>query len=256
MSRSLALDGSAIESVLLWAAQRHVPLSVSILKEGSWRILRSFLAGFDPVAKVIRISYPVVPEAATPPEIAAGDELGIAFRRGHKKCAFVTTVLLRQLDRPVGASPVDTLVIRCPDRLRDLQRRCYQRFIIPPSRFVPVRLWQGGLARTGEPTWPICSGRVANISLGGLLVDIRAEHNPRLSIGDGVGVEITHDPGQPPLSVDAQYRHCVATGEGRMGLGLQFVGLEHDRPGRTDIAALAEFIKSLRAAGARIDPEE
>lgn len=256
---TVAIHGSVADAVipiLLWAAQRQVQLAVTVLKDGSWRLLRSYLSRFDPASGVLQIAFPIFLDAQPPPEIMIGDELGVSFRRGHKKCVFVAKVLLRQLENLPEGKQVDSLLVRSPKRIRDIQRRCYQRVIVPDGHFVPVRLWMGGLPDDGQPSWPICSGRLANVSLGGTLADIRAEHNPRLSIGDVVGVEITHAPNQPPLTADAQYRHCVTLGPGRMGLGLQFLGLEHDRPGRSDIGVLAYFIKSLRAVGARIDPEE
>lgn len=256
MNHANTLNEQSVRSILAWAAERQSPISASLLTEGRWCILRSQLMQYDPAGHALKILYPFVAEEGRQPEITIGQELGISLRRGHKKCVFVCRVLMRQSDHSDSGQRVDCLILRAPRQMRELQRRVYQRVIIPEDRFVAVRLWQGSLPSQGEPCWPICSGRAANISLGGVLVDIRSEQNPRLGVGELVGVEITHMPSKPPLALEAQYRHCLMTGPERMGLGLQFLGLEHDRPNRTSIAELAGFVRGLRAAGARIDRED
>ncbi|RIK65726.1 MAG: hypothetical protein DCC65_12015 [Planctomycetota bacterium] len=256
MSRAATLDETSLRSILTWAAERQAPVTASLISEGRWCNLRSHVIRYDGQAHVLQIVYPISTDTMAPPEITAGEELGLSLRRGHKKCVFVCQVLMRRLDKGGDGQALDTLVVRAPRQMRELQRRVYQRVIIPEERFIATRLWQGGLPSPGEPCWPICSGRVANMSLGGMLMDIRADQNPRLGVGDVVGVEITHMPGREPLMAEAQYRHCVMTGADRIGIGLQFVGLEHERPGRTGISELAEFVRSLRAGGARIDREE
>ena len=61
-----------------------------------------------------------------------------------------------------------------------------------------------------------------------------------------VGVELTPWPGKPSLFVEAQYRHCTMTHSERLGLGLQFLGLERELPGRTSMTQFSEFVAGLR----------
>lgn len=256
MSHAAIVNEQSLRSILTWAAQRQSPLTASILAEGRWCNLRSHIVRYDLATNVLQIVYPIATDTMAPPEITVGEELGISLRRGHKKCVFVCQVLMRRMDKSEEGQPLDTLVVRAPRSMREMQRRVYQRVIIPEERFIAARLWQGGLPVQGAPCWPICSGRVSNISLGGLLMDIRCDQNPRLGVGDTVGVEITQVPGQEPLTAEAQYRHCLMTGSGRIGIGLQFLGLEHDRPGRTTISQLADFVRSLRVSGAQYERED
>jgi c-di-GMP-binding flagellar brake protein YcgR len=247
MTRSMVLDADSAVSILAWAAQRQMPITASLLTEGRWCNLRSHMIRYDAERNVIQIVYPISLDTGAPPEIAAGEELGISLRRGHKKCIFVSPVLMRSQDQSADGQAVDTLVVRGPAQMRELQRRVYQRVMIPQDRFIAVKLWQGGLPAADSATWPLCSGRLDNASVGGILVDIRSDQNPRLGVGDLVGVEITTAPGRAPIIAEAQYRHCVMRGPGRMGLGLQFLGLEHDLPDRTNISQIADFVRALRA---------
>jgi hypothetical protein len=91
---------------------------------------------------------------------------------------------------------------------------------------------------------------VSNISVGGVMVDIRADQNPRLCVGDLVGLEITVVQGRKPMLLEGQYRHCTLTGPDRIGLGMQLLGLEHEVPGRASITDVAELVRNLMRGGA------
>jgi hypothetical protein len=246
MNPTHLLDAAGQCKVLEWAQSKQVALTVSVLPAAQWNHLRSQLLRYDAGQSLLQIVYPVSGDRLTPPEIVAGQELGISFRRGHKKCIFVSPVVMRQVDATPGGNAIETLILRAPRTVREMQRRLYQRVIIPPDRMIPAKLWQGGAPQPDEACWPICAGRVGNVSLGGMLLDVRVDQNPRLSVGEVVGVEITSRPGKPPLLVQAQYRHCVLLGSERLGLGLQFIGFEQDMPGRATLTEVADFIRELR----------
>lgn len=253
MSRCSTLESQSIQTVLAWAASKEAPLTISVQCGGQWYNLRSQLKQFDETQGLLEILYPISPLGGASPEYEPGTQMGVTFRRGHKKCAFVGSVLLRRRACGSDGQPVDLLILRMPERMRELQRRSYQRITLPADRFIPVKLWQGGAPMAGETNWPLCAGKIGNISLGGLLVDIRREHNPRLSVGETVGVEIQVSPGMPPIVADGQYRHCAASGTDRMGLGVQFLGLEQELPGRSTLAQIATFVNEMRKYATKIE---
>ncbi len=247
MSTKAVLDNDTRCAVLKWAAERDMVLNVSLLTEGRTCVLRSHFIRFDPDQSVAQIAYPTPVENAVAAEISVGDKLGLSFRRSHKKCIFVGTVMTRCRETSESGEAVDTLVVRVPGEIRELQRRAYQRIVVPPENFIAVKIWQGGMGGSIESSsWPVCAGRVSNISLGGLLVDIRSDQNPRLGVGDIVGIEITPLRGSQPIVIEGQYRHCTTTDTDRIGLGLQFLGLEHEIAGRTPIGEVADFVKSIQ----------
>jgi len=251
MSHGTLLAQAGRRSVLQWAVQRKTAINVSLLTDDCWHSLRSHLIHFDPDQGLLQIAYPISSSDGPPPELPPGEQLGISFRRGHKKCVFVSPVIMRRTDTTSTGKRMDTLLVRVPREMRELQRRAYQRIDVPPDRFIAVKLWQGGLTSPDETSWPLCAGRLTNVSVGGILVDIRVDQNPRLSVGDIVGLEITVTQGQTPLLAEAQYRHCTMTGSDRIGLGLQFLGLEHDLPHRASITQIADFVRSLQRGNTR-----
>lgn len=232
-------------NALDWALENEAALSICLLPENRYNNMRSQFVGRDADHGLLQILYPICGDHQAPPEIVTGTELGLSFRRGHKKCMFASSVVTRQSARLNDGTTADTLVIRAPDEIREMQRRLYQRVTVPEDRLVPCKLWQGEPSKNGV-AWPICAGRINNLSLGGVLLDIRAEHNPRLSVGEIVGVEITVRPNQPSLMTDGQYRHCSLMGTDRLGIGIQFVGLEKETAGRATLTQIAEFIRELR----------
>jgi c-di-GMP-binding flagellar brake protein YcgR len=248
MNPTNVLDTAGQCKVLQWAQSKQIALTISVLPDAHWNHLRSQLVRFDSDQGLLQIVYPMAAEhsGGVLPEIVAGQELGVSFRRGHKKCIFVSPVVMRQADTLSTGQTIDTLILRAPRTVREMQRRLYQRITIPPDRLIAAKLWQGGVPSGNEACWPLCAGRVGNISLGGLLLDIRAEQNPRLTVGELVGVEITTRPGKTPLLAAAQYRHCVLLSQERLGLGLQFIGFEADTPGRATLTEVADFVRELR----------
>jgi len=246
MSHGRAIDTQAGESILQWGAERQVVLAVSLSLDGRWSNLRAQFHRYDGAQRLAQITFPILAEGLAPPEIPPGERVGVAFRRGHKKCIFVGQVVMRKAEVDSDGRTLDTLLLRVSNGLRELQRRVYRRVTVPHERFIAVKLWEGGAPAPEEPCWPLCSGRLGNISVGGLLIEIRADQNPRLTVGDHVGVEITAGVGRPPLLIEAQYRHCCLQVADRLGLGLQFIGLEHDLPGRSPIEHVAEFVRTLQ----------
>jgi c-di-GMP-binding flagellar brake protein YcgR len=246
MTNAEVIAASDVGAVLSWARDRGVPITASVADRDYWRNLRSQLLAYDPAEESFRILYPLVMDGGAPPDIAAGAELGVSFRQGHKKIVFVGKVVGRATHLCAGGERVDALIVKAPRQIQRLQRRAYQRTIVPDDRRIIVKLWQAGPPDDGTTTWPLCTGRLANISLGGILLDAPRDQNPRLSVGDCAGVEIRPAPSRPPLIAVVQYRHCIAIGSDRIGLGLQFLGMEHHQSGRASLAEMAAFVKSLR----------
>lgn len=231
------LEVASHESMLSWAAERHVDVNVTQCIDGEWQTFRAVFGSFDAQKNTIvlqEVAEKQSPNAVLQPDV----EVGVAFRRGHKKCLFTTKITGQE---------GDTLLLQEPTSVRAVQRRAYQRVNIPSHRFIPVKVWEGSLPNSGEVCFPVCSGRVANISMGGVLVDVRSDQNPRLQEGDMVGIEIIRRPDVKPLLLEGQFRHCVTTEDvERISLGFQFLGLEHDLPGRSGLSEVAEYVRGVR----------
>ena len=61
-------------------------------------------------------------------DVRAGEHVGVAFRRGHKKCVFTSVVLERQEYDRNSDAPVPALTLSWPESMQELQRRAMAAF--------------------------------------------------------------------------------------------------------------------------------
>lgn len=238
MKTDANLTAEAQSRVLDWAVRRRESISLSMRRAAGWQVLRASFSKLDERNGRLEVTLPAT-ELDGGVEIAPGEELGVSFRRGHKKCVFSTTVV----EHRVSAGSDSVLLLAVPESMREFQRRAYQREVIPAGWRIPVKLLIHGDNGTDSP---FCTGQLKDISAGGLQMELMADEHPRMAIGAPVLIEIKLARNSPPLRLDAVYRHASA-GPGRhVGLGLQFVGLEASSAGRETLAALARFIAELR----------
>ncbi|MGB9625672.1 MAG: flagellar brake protein [Phycisphaerae bacterium] len=230
MSTVLTVEPTRRDQALDEAVSRNVPIVLSVRDGVSWAVHKSRFLGSNRVAKRLYIECPppAAPESP-PPEVRRGEAVGVAFRRGHKKCVF-TAVMLGQEDYgPDGGSPVPALALSWPDSLQELQRRAYYRVSVPPHKTVKVELWQGGAAcrkKAGSAEWPSYTGRLMDLSAGGMCLVLPPNRNPRLDAGDAVGLEFQPEPGGPAFLLNGLVRYVDPAPDGATTVGLQFVGLE------------------------------
>ncbi|HWL93394.1 MAG TPA: hypothetical protein VNT79_07650 [Phycisphaerae bacterium] len=236
-------EADALEAVLRWAVEKRIEANVSYSEGARWISLRTNFLQYDSENNILQLAVlregrETGPSGSLP---GPGHSVGISFRRGHRKCLFLSTLLLVQ----PGNGDSETLIVRVPKQVRSVQRRAYQRVVVPEGHFVAAKIWEGGAPQKGAVAWPVCSGKLINISMGGALVEARVDQNPRLSSGEIVGIEITARPGVS-LLFDGMFRHSVASGACHLGLGFHFPALEHETPGRSSISDLSEFINRVR----------
>ncbi len=144
MTGGKALDTDSGGSILQWAAERRATLTASLSAGGRWSNLRAQFYRYDPRQQLVQITFPIAAEGSPPPEIPPGEKVGISFRRGHKKCILVGRAVMRKVENDTDGSPLDTLLVRVSDGLRELQRRVYRRVTIPRDRIIAVKVWEGG----------------------------------------------------------------------------------------------------------------
>jgi c-di-GMP-binding flagellar brake protein YcgR len=237
MSVCGVLTGEAPVRVFHWAASRNEALTVSLRRGTEVVLLRSAFLDVDDKHRLLRIVHPQTTDDAAPPEIVPGERIGIAFRRGHKKCVFTGTVAALQR----GGAEQPCVIVAMPDEVDEFQRRAYQRVVVPADRVIAVRVWQG---TAGDRAF--LTGALHDLSAGGVQIYLDGSEPPRLRPGSGLVVELPIRPGEPPLRVRAAHRHTTAMKDGRVALGVQFVGLELEPDGIRTLRAIARTVCEWR----------
>ncbi|MBN1489020.1 MAG: PilZ domain-containing protein [Phycisphaerae bacterium] len=247
MSVMSILAAEACDAALEQALARGEPVVLSLERSDAWLVAKSRFLGAASPGHQLLVQYPDASEGdGQRPEIQTGENIGVAFRRGHKKCVFTAIVLATGHYTPSDGEPIESLALSWPAEVQELQRRAYYRVPVPGNRFVPVKFWEGSANRQDGPgrRWaPTHTGQLADISVGGMRVVLPAAQNPRLHEGDAVGIEFQPDINQPPFVLDTQFRYANETPDSQISIGLQFVGLETSPQGQELLHRLFRVVR-------------
>jgi len=248
--RPYALTGLQRDELLAEAVQQGTLLTLTQKAKSRWQTHKSRLLDMAPGRRALIVAYPTAAEGQTP-EFLRGEQLGVALRHRNRKCLFAATVLdaNRMTGDQQGEGSLGSLWLSWPERIEQLQRRVYYRAPVPADAPIDVRLWPGGLTPE-DPTAPHLppgiSGRVLDLSVGGMRVGIAAGDDPGLQLNEVVGMAFSPEPHQPPLVLEACFRHAEPLHPSGLSLGLQFVGIELSPTGQIVLARLARTVSRLQ----------
>lgn len=212
---------------------RRTRVTITTRTPAGWRMTSGVFQSLDADALVwVRLNE--TRDGSAPVEFATEQDVGLTFRRGHKKCLCHTIV--RAVTHRDG-SPALGLVL--PEQIQELQRRVFERTMVPPGRTIqievrPLQGQAGGAA----------SGTLDDVSAGG--VRVRVGVIEPLQLGATYQCRFLPSPGCEGLTLDAVLRHAEAPVNGRASLGFQFIGLEASAAGYEQLLDLARFVKSLQ----------
>jgi len=230
---------------LLQAATGRAPLVLNARISDRWIIMKSRFCGVDREHGRLLIEYASQPEHGQA-EIDIGQNIGISFRRGHKKCVFEAQVIGQQRSGLEGTCPVPTLSLRWPDRIQEFQRRLYRRAKVPPRVTIPVDLRPQN-TRSAEAAGGVpCRGLMLDLSAGGMNIALPTEKRTRLKPGDTVTCTFALEPGQPPQEISGRLRHCEHAPGGHLRVGLQFLGLEASAEGCQTLQRIGQAANRFR----------
>ncbi|HEY3244078.1 MAG TPA: PilZ domain-containing protein [Phycisphaerae bacterium] len=238
------------DEILLEAAAQLTPVVLTARTAECWQVYKSRLLSAEPGQRLLVERSDNTPGG--PPEIAPGEELGVTFRRGHRKCMFSARVQ-PPASVVLGDRRHTALVLSWPDWMQEFQRRVYQRVAPPPDQSIEVHVWRGGAeqrpASSAAAGSGVHVGAVCDLSVGGMAMTLAGVHP--LRAGDALGCAFSARPNDEPFVLDATLRHVGRDAEGRSVLGLQFVGLETSGYGREAVTRLAKTVTGFHRLQSR-----
>lgn len=247
MPTIVSLTNEQLDEAIASAAQRHLPITVTIRDQDSWRILHSRFLSID--SEHLLIEMPSFDGQSAPDLFEAADRIGLSFKLKHYKHICAATV--------AGASEITTddgskstvLSLCLPTQMQRVQRRVFSRVNVPANRIVRASFWVGGLdaePTQASPQMPVWNGQVANISAGGAQVRCPKEITEALDFGETVGMHISFGLAQETVSTDAQYRHLEPSPDQEALIGFQFVGLEQTPKGQESLSQIGAWMNRFR----------
>lgn len=253
MSVVLTVVKENLDQILQDSIERRNLLVLTHDSPQGWRMFNSRFVGGAPSSHVFQIETPVARAGRDAQLPRRGDTLGVTFRFGHKKCMFSTILESIEVDGDEGMA-----ALRWPDRLQQLGRRAYERARPPKDVIIAVRFWRtdatrgeaaGGIrssSREGSEDRAVCHGQLENLSAGGIRVRV-ADPN-QIQVGDAYRCIFAPRPGKPSVILDAIVRHSEAAHQGRMSVGLQFVGMESAPQSRRTLDRLVRMVNEFQRA--------
>ena len=237
--------GQQRDDILAEATQRETPLTLTHRTDEGWVSYSArFLEVVSP-GRILGITAPVPRRAYVSVPVPLSKPVGAAFRKGHKKCLFTSTL--------EGPDPMDApgmFTLSWPDELHQVRRRAYERAAPPPGMIIPVRFWCVARAMgAGSFDERVRYGELEDLSAGGM----------RVLVADTEGIDerstyrcvVQVRAHAAPLVLEAVLRHREAAVGGRTSLGLGFMGLEANDEGRETLGEIARIVSQFqRSEGA------
>ncbi|MCK4660823.1 MAG: PilZ domain-containing protein [Phycisphaerae bacterium] len=240
MDRMRYVEPSRQDEILAEAIEKTTPVVVTTSKGTAWVTHKSHFLAAPGLEHRLLLHAPLTAESGSTTAVLRGEQIGISFRRGHKKCMFGTVV------EDLQEYP-QAIVLAWPEQMQEFQRRVYYRSAPPRGTTVDVRYWVAEEAVRSSATQPpenAYHGTLQDLSVGGIRIETN-EH-PVLSIGQTVVCHFSYKRGAPPLTIHATVRHLQDEARGGESLGLQFVGLETTPGGRKRLVRLAQIVSELQ----------
>lgn len=247
MTQLLNVDEARRDEILIDAADRLVQVTISRRVDDGWGTYKSVLLQADSQGRCLVIQQPLPAEGHPPPELVAGEIVGLSFRRGHKKC-MCSVEITRLLAYPLDGESLPAFEVLWPDKLQEMQRRVYYRADVPKGRRIEVNVWDGGTRGRQAAQLrdvPNHVGLLQDLSAGGCSVLFNAARDPQLEDGDTVGLQFQPDPRSAPILMDAVFRHAEHISNEQIALGFQFVGLEMTPEGRSLLQSLSRIVSTF-----------
>ncbi|QOJ13237.1 MAG: PilZ domain-containing protein [Planctomycetia bacterium] len=228
------------------AGQRALAV-VTVQSAGSWQSFKARFLEADPKGRFFVLEHEPC-DADALPALAPGQYTGVSFRHRSRKVLFATVVEAKGKFMFNDATSVSAVRYRWPDTVLELQRRSYQRTLIPGVVKLLANIWPGSAAdrnqvQHGQIT--VVTGTMMDLSCGGTLVRTGLGTPPAWPADAPLGVELQLPDGRAPVTLDARYRGSRPDEQGRMCIAIQFIGLEVSLDGRLLLQRISKNVQQL-----------
>jgi c-di-GMP-binding flagellar brake protein YcgR len=223
------------------AVRERALVVITVQEDDDWRTFKCRFLERDPNGRFFVLDYQT-DNGQAPPPIVPGQYVGVSFRYKSRKVMFSTVIEAKGRYVLDDKTSIPAMRYRWPETMTELQRRAYFRTEVPAGTTVPVKYWEGGLNNRGRDDAPAGDGQLADMSCGGCLVRLPGDA-PVWDNDATVGLEISLPDGKPPILVNANYRGTRVDEEGRLGVAVQFVGLELSVDGRVVLQRISGVVQ-------------
>jgi c-di-GMP-binding flagellar brake protein YcgR len=241
------IDKRRQNELLNEAVRRRTLIQLNCLHRGQWEVFQSRFLGIDLAEQELIIERPEMETGGADDTVSIepGQNIGVAFRRGHRKHVFSTAVVGTVTLNSKKNKPTEALRLEWPETMQEMQRRLYYRVPIPPKITIPVDVWDAKSNNTTEAN-AIYRGRLMDVSAGGLSISLPSDADPDWTQNQTLHCRFSPGRGERPLELNSRFRHAEPTDSGDRQIGLQFVGLDTSPNGQEAIRKISRMTQQFR----------
>ena len=240
------LNGAESRRILQSIVEKKIQAAMCYLSRGKWHVAKVLPVRVDDngLAVVILPATPLAPDGVhqlsewkpRPVNIHIGQSVGASLKYEGGKFVFETKVADFEF---LPAATGGVIMLELPEQMELISRRSFFRVRIPEKLNIEVDIRHRSFRQNSQPekSW---QGRLIDLSAGGLQIAVPILQGPDFSEGQFVQAGFSPLPSETPLEFSAQIRDILPTADGLcLCYGLQIVGLEASKEGRTTLARLA-----------------
>jgi len=202
------------------AITSRVTVMVNARTDKGWMMLRSRFLTCDELNTTLSIERPRTSHNSKA-ALARGQNVGLSFRHGHKKCVFETEVL-----ESGSIERNEPITLAWPAEIDQLQRRLYVRTEVPSQMTIPVDIRHRNNVSENPHQDKASRGVMLDLSAAGMSIALRETKTSRWRVGQTVTCAFALGQENRPWELTGQLRHCEKSSQGHLRVGLQFVGLD------------------------------
>ncbi len=227
------------------AAEAAIPVVVSVQdnNSGHWVPCSSRLLGLGDDALLLELPRPYGSD--TPREFVPGEELCVTFRLNSDKLICRSIVI--RCGTETLADGIEAPAIRAsrPEAAHLIQRRAFSRVSVPEGEMLRVGFAVGSSDVAAAPATPVWTGRVMDISAGGLRAAVNPGAAADLDEGTPVYACLAFGRAGRTIYTDAVVRHVESRRRTTI-IGLEFQSLTDSPEGRKTLRFICEKTQSYQ----------
>ena len=233
MTRGEILKPDQITDVLSAAIQEKADIILSFTRGGKWHLHHAQIVRFSQEAIFLQ-------ENSGKEDLLKDQPVGICINLGRFKFLFEATIHTVESTGQHAQIQLDF-----PDKVEKMQRRAYERQLVPSNLKVKCLFWHRGYLDDSQenPLEQYWQGRLLNLSAGGAQISVDLNMKDSFSVGQLVGVQFTPMSYQRPLLLEAHVKYLMdQPDQGQFLVGVEFLGLESGAEGREVLHRLVKVI--------------
>ena len=226
--------GKETQNLLHTALMKKMPLAITKKQGEDWEMYKSHIISIQGHRMVI--SMPEAREGQVPMDADKGQELALSFKKGYNKCLFTSRIISSGRTETDPGKFTETLMIYIPEQVEKIQRRVYERTMVPEGDLISVNFWPVNDSKNRY------TGELTDLSGGGVGVNVKKEVIPTIESEQHCTVQFVPLPGHEPIMATAIYRHISEPEDTIRKIGFQFIGLETSEQGRMILRRIGRVV--------------